>query len=273
MSDFNWSVSARDSAALFFESDIMVYVEGESDVLFWDHVISKFTNKKVKVKHLGDKSTLLKYLRDKQPETKYIVAMDSDYDQLFGKLKVNDVLLTYGYSIENTIITPEVIRDLIASHAQVQKSSIGLSYIQSWLEELERAIEKLLAADLQNKESSQEKEKIIPNNASRFFDEKSFLPEVEIISSYLLEKGYKPEGLSCHKKLQRWRIVEIIRGHFLFSAVQVFVKKYLKSKNKDTPLSSASFYAFCINSFEKHFDVKHPHYQYYENAVNIHLTK
>ncbi len=39
--NFNWSDEAENVISMFYDADIMVYVEGEDDIGFWEIVFKK----------------------------------------------------------------------------------------------------------------------------------------------------------------------------------------------------------------------------------------
>lgn len=273
MSDFSWSANALNVLNHFHEVEFIVFVEGQDDVPFWDIVISHFTTKKFQVKSAGEKSTLKKYLRKRTLESNYLIAMDSDYDQLNGELNNQEVMLTYGYSIENTLITPSVIQDLIATHSRVQKNSIEIDSVKKWIDEFEIIIEALLAADILNRERKITDKQVIPDNAARFYEGSALFPQVHKINTYLVQHGFDIEELSCRERLQHFTVFEILKGHFVFSSVFIFIKNKIDSyREKSIPISTESFYSFCISSFENSFNHNHPHFSYYKDMVSHHLN-
>ena len=273
MSGFSWSANALNVLNQFHEVELIVFVEGQDDVPFWDIVISNFTKKTFQIKSAGEKNTLKKYLRNKTLNSNYLIAMDSDYDQLNGELSNEEVMLTYGYSIENTLITPSVIQDLIATHSRVQKSSVKIESVKSWINKFEIIVEVLLAADILNREQKITDKQVIPDNAARFYGDNSLTPQVHKINSYLLQHGFDLDALDCRKKLQYFTVFEIMKGHFVFSSVFNFIKKQIDDfRGKSVSISSESFYSFCISSFKSSFNHNHPHFSYYKDMVSRHIN-
>lgn len=273
MSEFNWSPNALNVLNQFHEVEFIVFVEGQDDVPFWDIIISYFTTKKFNVKPAGEKSTLKKYLHERTLDSNYLIAMDSDYDQLNGDLNNQEVMLTYGYSIENTLITPSVIQDLIATHSRVQKSSVEIDSVKEWIDNFEVVIEALLAADILNREQKITDKQVIPDNATRFYEGNALFPQTHKINTYLVQRGFDLDELSCRERLQHFTIFEITKGHFVFSAVFNFIKKQVDSyRERSIPISTESFYSFCISSFKNSFNHNHPHFSYYKDMVSRHLN-
>lgn len=273
MNEFGWSANAINVLNKFHEVEFMVFVEGQDDVPFWDIVISHFTIKKFQVKSAGDKSTLKKYLRERSLYSNYLIAMDSDYDQLNGELSNQEVMLTYGYSIENTLITPSVIQDLIATHSRIQKSNVEIDSVKKWIDDFEVVIEALLAADILNREQKITDRQIIPDNAARFYEGNALFPQTHKINTYLMQRGFDLDELSCRERLQHFTIFEITKGHFVFSAVFNFIKKQVDSyRERSIPISTESFYSFCISSFKNSFNHNHPHFSYYKDMVSHHIN-
>lgn len=273
MSDFSWSANALNVLNQFHEVEFIVFVEGQDDVPFWDIIISSFTTKKFNVKPAGEKSTLKKYLYERTLDSNYLIAMDSDYDQLNGELSNQEVMLTYGYSIENTLITPSVIQDLIATHSRVQKNSVKIDSVKEWIDTFEVVIEALLAADILNREQKVTDKQVMPDNATRFYEGNALFPQADKINTYLVQRGFDLDELSCRERLQHFTIFDVTKGHFVFSAVFNFVKKQIETlREKQVSISTESFYSFCISSFKHSFNHNHPHFTYYKDMVSHHLN-
>lgn len=272
MSSFDWSSDARSTLHLLSGVDFIVYVEGQDDIPFWDVLFSKFTDKRYKIKSVGDKSTLLKYLKEKQDVDTYLIAMDSDLDKQLGFLTTEQVVLTYGYSIENSIISIDLIKNIIATSSRRQLSTVESASITKWLVDFEEASLPLLAAELVNKNTQITTEQITPKNVARFVEGNNHLPNKAKINNHLAELGFDFEKITSDFNLIGIQVHEAIKGHFLFSAALVFVKNQVKAFSKvDKPISNEAFYSSCISEFKSTFNTNHPHHSYYKEMLTEHL--
>ncbi|MFT7228545.1 MAG: hypothetical protein ACI8PW_001132 [Methylophilaceae bacterium] len=62
--------------------------------------------------------------------------------------------------------------------------------------------------------------------------------------------------------------INLIRGHFIFSAILKFTSAKIKELKSKVTISNESFFGGLLLAFEKNFTLDHPHYTYYENQVN-----
>ena len=272
MDNLDWSLNARRVIRHFFEADIVVYVEGDDDITFWDIVFSEFTKKKFKLKPVGGKNTLLKYLNERCSDDTFLVAMDSDYDKLNGTLDSDAAILTYGYSIENTVVTITVIESLIATYSDMQLNHINRTEIIKWVEDFEKAVTPLLAADILNREAKITDQQVIPDRAARFYENDTLIPIDSKIRNHLIELGFNVEALEDDLKLHDYEVIEMVKGHFLFTSFLHFVKKHSdSSRDKAISIPTEAFYSTCIMGFKNSFNDNHPHYLYYKNMISYHL--
>src|SRR6185437_15614878 len=117
----------------FLKVDGVIYVEGgesftaeqimngsytaeSHDIHFWRTVFRACgSSLKLAFRAVGSKTNLQKLARlvDNGEVTGTLVAMDRDYDHLFGnKISSPQVLYTYGYSWENDVWTTAIIEEL-----------------------------------------------------------------------------------------------------------------------------------------------------------------
>ena len=106
------SDSAISITHKFYNSQVMVYVEGDDDIPFWDELFRKrvpidfYT-----IEQVGGKNNLRKHINaiKRGDITNVIVACDSDYNRILydttSTLYNNPlIIMTHGHSIENTIL-------------------------------------------------------------------------------------------------------------------------------------------------------------------------
>lgn len=136
---FRRTAAGISNQALFFDVDIVVFVEGSMkdgqtfskdqayagqcnshsiDVIYWQSIFAIFLpGPKFKFRPLGSKSTLLSIGEDITGGKirNVYVAMDRDF-QLNGlNIKGKGIIYTYGYSWENDIWHPDVLQDVLTS--------------------------------------------------------------------------------------------------------------------------------------------------------------
>lgn len=101
----------------FYDSDCIIYLEGQEDKVFWEHFFDFLEIKaKVKFKKAGDSSTIDKYIEDiVNKNAKIIVFRDMDYMHFTGcKHKHKRIVYSFGHSLENTLFSVENISKYIS---------------------------------------------------------------------------------------------------------------------------------------------------------------
>jgi len=279
MPDLVYSDDAVNVLGRFHQTDTMLFVEGDEDIPFWEAMFDAFTDLSVKVESVGGKPALVKYAESIiAGKLHIVVAFDRDYSFFDKQIVHANVLYTYGYSIENSIVTIETIQKSIQSLGRISRKMVDKDEISSWLGDLEKSIEPILMHDICNYVKKHGC-KVASNNCSRFMSSKSshkicdrkvndFINSLTFSVTSRERSKYartvKSYGLS---------ILDAIRGHFLFTAVHRFIVLYLKKLDIKVSISNESLYAAMMLSLENTFSNKHPHYEYYkaslENVVAV----
>ena len=87
--------------------------------------------------------------------------------------------------------------------------------------------------------------------------------DININEERILEEelSLKEKGLSY---------LDLIKGHFLFSAVKRFIRVQAKNMNKKVvTISQEMFYSNMISVFQNVFNEGHPHYKYYKDSFSL----
>lgn len=148
---FTRTESGLSNLALFCNVDLIVYTEGgqESfsfedmvdgefnsqsvDIKFWDSIFQKHGfNKTIQFRAIGSKSSLLKICKliVANKIRNVIVTLDSDLDDFIGnKFTSPFILYTRGYSWENDVYHPDLVKEQIAN--LVLSTDIPHEYIET----------------------------------------------------------------------------------------------------------------------------------------------
>lgn len=274
MLEFDYSIDARNVLNKFYRVDKVVYVEGDDDIAFWEFLFDKFLDFTVEIESVGGKPELQKYAElIYSNKAEYLIAMDSDYDGILGFEYHPNIIRTYGYSIENTLINSDSICKIVKNVARVSSKNVPVSICGDWIENLSSTIAPLVLADLI---STKEKVgvSVIPDNGDRFMKSKktyelcgekiqNFLSKLPIV--FDREKLSKEEtnlqtiGLSY---------ADILKGHFLFSIAMRFIKVQAEQMNRGVAISAGMLYSNFISVFENVFNEDHPHFNYYKDSFS-----
>ncbi|WP_017299560.1 DUF4435 domain-containing protein [Nodosilinea nodulosa] len=274
MPKLEYSTEASNVINRFYKVDSMVYVEGDDDVAFWEWMFEKLSTISIEIQPVGGKPEVKKYA-DKiaNGELNAIVAMDTDFSILGRLPEHSNILLTYGYSIENTIISSSSVRIALKNIARLSSKSIPIEVCNQWIEGLHTSTDTLVLYDMVNYLDASGV-CVVGDNCSRFLKSKT---SVEICDNKILDfirklglildeerKSVLEEQLRNLGRTLR----DFIRGHFLFSAAHCFISNYIKTHKSPVSLSREALYSNLLLSFQQIFDNKHPHYNYYESIIN-----
>jgi uncharacterized protein DUF4435 len=178
------------------------------------------------------------------------------------------ILRTFGYSMENTIISDVVLQRLISRVAKLSKNQVSINDCTSWIKEIEAALQPLVLADLINR-INESGHQVLTDNCDRFLTSNKasdFCPSK--IQSHLdaLNIVIEPEAkekivtiMEQHGLL--W--CDILRGHFFISAAFRFVKKYITKIKSAVSISREMFFGSLLLAFEASFNDHHRHYDHY----------
>lgn len=266
MSDFEYSNEALNSISYFYKVEKILYVEGDDDELFWEEVLSFYNVESTKTISLGSSSEVDKYINNliNNDELNFFVARDLDY-LLFNSnyIEHDKVLYTSGYSIENTLIKKDSVINAISSYGRIKKSDIDVNNFEKWISEILIVLKELVFFDIINditcKENVQHNGiQILGDNCTRFMasdtSEMFCTTKInEFIQSKELEKIYSHKKDYVNQKIIdiNKSLLEIIRGHFLFSAtlkyVSFSISKYNESKKK---ISNDALFSLLISNLK-----------------------
>ncbi|MDQ5768102.1 DUF4435 domain-containing protein [Thiothrix subterranea] len=272
MSNIEYSSDAINVLNKFHRCSILVYVEGEDDVMFWDIIFRFFEFENYKIEPKDGCEELDKYAnRVINEDLNIIIARDADYRVITDRhLSHRNIVTTYGYSIENTLYFPKSLIEV--TQIWVKDSDFNGIELYRWLDNLTVKLRSLIVLDIANFAfdlyenilgdnctkymSSQHSIDVNDSRIKRAYDEKimNFTPEqIERIES-LIERNDR-------------ELHEIIRGHFLQSAILKFISKAMSAKGRKGKISYDALYAHAIQQFKYIFNEHHPHYEYYKQEI------
>ncbi|AWA91571.1 TPA: DUF4435 domain-containing protein [Vibrio parahaemolyticus] len=274
--DFCYSPEAEDIVNQFYSVDVMVYVEGKDDMPFWELMFEKFSEHSVEIQEVGGCTALEPYINriNSGELTTAIVACDTDLTNFLSqRLEEHpNIIRTPKYAIENTMITVENIAKAINRVSRLSKRLIKQEDISRWLDDFYSNCLDLVLYDVHNAKFSHGIA-VVGDNASRFMKSRS--------SSLICKEKIKThvEQLSAKfDDFNRDLVVEeihskgylpndLIRGHFLFSAVAKFVNEYSRKKGYKNSISNDSLYAVLVLALETTLTEKSPDYEFFKERI------
>ncbi|MGV0996173.1 DUF4435 domain-containing protein [Empedobacter falsenii] len=125
MDNLEYSNDALEAIPEFYNSERIVYVEGEDDLIFWDNIF-KISNKSYHVIEVGGIEELKKYIKKIVDEgVEIYVAKDNDYSDFENNVVYNDyIMTTFGHSIENTLYNINSIKSIIKNFSRIPGNNL-----------------------------------------------------------------------------------------------------------------------------------------------------
>ncbi|WP_232615864.1 DUF4435 domain-containing protein [Photobacterium carnosum] len=279
MSDFDYSDDALSVMNEFYSADKIVYVEGDDDVVFWEGIFTKLSSKVYYFKSVDGCENLEPYrFKIISGVIDDIVASDLDYS-IFEEGIIapthKNLIWTYGHSIENTVLSKEIIPSIITTLARVSKKIVDPIQLNLWYASFIESFTPLIKYDLSS-EVQKTGIAVLGDNCTRFMlGERSPDPCLKKINNYiednklesivLVDENMIEQTLECKGRL----LSDFVRGHFLFSACLKYVNHFVKKIGKNKTLSVDAFFSGVMLSFNINFNENHQHYNYYRDQIII----
>lgn len=274
MDNLFYSDEAQDILNLFYQSDVMVYVEGPDDVCFWEIIFKKTSTLNVEVQDVGGCHALEEYIdKIRNNKIRAIVACDSDFRGFSGEtLNHNNIIYTNGYSIENTFINKASIIRTIKTLGKYSTRDLQRVEYSAWLDDFSQKICTLVKLDILN-HINKSGCSVLDVKADRFMKAKpSFRFCEDKITSYFdgLPSSLKEANLEeIDMKLTLSNIMNWLRGHFLFSAIARFISGQLARDGRKTNISTDALYSNLLTSFELLFNQEDSAFNHYYDKINL----
>ncbi len=285
MSGFRRTLSGLSNQHLFFDVDLVVFLEGgesfnkeevyanmftaeTEDVIFWKNIFKRFMiGKTIKFKSVGSKSTVKQIAFDiiNGEIATVMVAMDNEFDEIQNdRIEHPNIFYTHGYSWENDIWTHNVVKSIIEELSAIE---IENDDIKNNFSEFLNRIKIAVFSDAY----------LFKYNLSFFNREKgrmfcvdcnpAYLPIIKSdeIDKKIVEKGITKRKAVLYGNKNNIDALKFCFGHFLADYCCQLVQHYLKKRHELTNLSKDFIYRMGIKKhFDLYFESGHT-YNYYLN--------
>lgn len=273
MPSLEYSLEAQNVKSAFFRAKALVYVEGDDDVLFWEAIFALTPNFPVEIEPVGGSAQLDKHIENiTNGRLNAIAARDSDFlAHTKNSVCSPRVLYTYGYSIENSLYTEDILHQILRSFCR--SASIPRSKSSDWLNLLGSSFAPLICLDIANA-ISKSGQTVISDSCSRFMTSGcSATPCAQKIADHAssIETLLPPSAITSGKLAVSGPATAIknLKGHTLASAALKFIIKSAKSVNRSAVISRDSLYVSAIAFFSGSIGTSHPHRGHYSRAANL----
>ncbi|WP_421291818.1 DUF4435 domain-containing protein [Aeromonas veronii] len=279
MPNFSYSTDAESVKNLFYNADAIVYVEGQDDIPFWELMFKKFSQLNVEIQDVGSCSALKPYMEKICNENlKAIVACDKDLTFLDDENLVHhNIIRTYGYSIENTLLNSDNLLKTIKVLGRIPSGRLAGDDISSWLEHFYTHTATIIKMDVFNAKHKLGIS-IVGDNATRFMESRnsyqicpkkiaryieSITPQIPGYSENIVDGILDEAGVNTHMAT---------KGHFLFSAAAHYLCLFIKKQGLKVSLSYDAIYSALVLSLESTFSEGHVEFHHYNESfqrINI----
>lgn len=276
MAALEYSNAALNVRAAFFGASKMLYVEGDDDVIFWEAVLRAFGKQGFKVEGVGGIEELKKKINKiRANEINSVAASDADFSKLSqSSVPIRNVMVTYGHSIENSLINPRSLHQIAKIYGRIPEGKISEHELAEWLNDLEGHFIDLVLYDAANQIHGLG-HAVLSNHCTQFMTgQQSSSPSANKIaeavrhhSSDTLLHGHMVAVKAVFSATGN-RGLDYMRGHFLANAAMKKVNRMIAGNGASKSVNKDSFTSSLMVGFSQMFDSSHPHYEHYMSEVS-----
>ena len=224
---FSRTPSGLAAEYLFYE-EILVYVEGYTDIPFYDAVLQNY-NCRIKAKNGREEcKKLATYLVD--GDYPYVVILDGNYEILERtRSKHRRIILLHRHSFENYLFEKEPIERFCHERAHLADSleELPISKFRTVLEDTELKFKELIVLDVAHQRSNTGRN-VLPNKPDRFLKPgKSVGFRNDEIQQRCMEaaQGIGRRSIEDARTLvegflREHRFIDLLPGHFAFGIMR-----------------------------------------------------
>ena len=232
------------AARYLFYSEVLVYVEGHTDIHFYAEVLRN-SNHRIKVAGGRPECEKLATLLA-QHNYPYVVVLDGDYEILVHtRSRHRRVVLLHRHSYENYLIEEEPINQFCRVHAHLEDSLeilLSSSEFEKFLEETERKFKELIVLDVAHQHSDTGYD-ALPKKPDRFFkSQKKVDFQDNQIGKWRTKAANRIDSQKVNdartlvkKYLEKHRFIDLLPGHFAFGIVRRLIIDTIRRKKTKTP--------------------------------------
>jgi hypothetical protein len=293
MSTFRRTASGLNNQHLFYNVDLIVFLEGGStsfskldvyadkynleteDIIFWKNVFNKFSSgKKLKFKSVGSKTTIKEIAIDiiNGKLKTVIVAMDNEFDEILSqRIDHPNIYYTHGYSFENDVWNDKVIKEVIEelTAIKIEHNEIEENF-KNFLKKIKIAV--YADAYLFKKKSS-----FFPRKSGHLFCIECNpvdLPLVKDIdlNAKLISKGLKKSTIYNYGRKNSLDPLKFCYGHLLADYCCQLIMHYVKKRHSLSTISKDFIYRMGINKFFQNNFINGQIYNYYETQFKKNIA-
>ena len=216
------------AAEHLFYSEILVYVEGPTDIPFYDLVLQNYNHRIKATNGKPECEKLAKHLE--QGNHPYVVVIDGDYEILVrARSQHRRVVLLHRHSYENYLFEEEPIKRFCQYRVHSEDSleeALASDKFTEFVEETELKFKELLVLDVAHQRSKTGRETFF-RNPDRFFQRDFRDDEIQkqhaAAAQDVQTQSIDEAKTLVEKYLTKHRFVDLLPGHFAFGIMRRLV--------------------------------------------------
>lgn len=236
---FSRTPQAIAAEYLFWKDEVLVYVEGHTDIPFYRIVLDSYN---CRIRTYSEKEGFNKLVDGLiKEDLHYVIILDGHYEILTRKRSQHRrLILLHRHSYENYLIEEEPIEQFRFSRAKLDDSLEELpSSFDEILIETEQRFKELLILDIAN-QNAKTGFKVFPKGAERFFlDQKVANFNVSKIQDLSIEASQQTNRQTVESArslvqdyLKEHRFIDILPGHFAVSIIRRWINHTINVRKK-----------------------------------------
>ena len=218
------------AAEYLFYKEVLVYVEGHTDIPFYKIVLKNYNCRIKTFKEETDYQELLEVLITEDPHT--VIILDGHYEILTRKRSVHRrLILLHRHSVENYLIEEEPIEQFRHNRAPLRDSLEKLqSSFSEILEDTERKFKELLVLDVAH-QRAETGYKVFPKGADQFFagprtsdfQDSKIQERCNEATPCVNQQDIEEARTLVEDFLKGHRFIDLLPGHFAFSIIRRWI--------------------------------------------------
>ena len=226
---FSRTPSGLAAQYLFYKDQVLVYVEGYTDIPFYKIVLENYNCRIRSYSEETDYDKLLEVLTTDDPH--YVVIVDGHYEILTRKQsKHRRLVLLHRHSFENYLLEEKLIEQFRYSRAPLRDTLEKLpSNFSEILEDTELNFKELLILDVAH-QRTKTGSKVLPKGAEQFFvgstvdfEDSRIQERCSEATLCIDEQNIEEARTLVQEFLRNHRFVDLLPGHFAFSIIRRWI--------------------------------------------------
>lgn len=224
---------------LFFKNEVLVYVEGHTDISFYRVVLQNYN---CRIRTYSEEKGFCQLLEGLiKKDLHYIIILDGHYEILIRKRSVHRrLILLHRHSVENYLIEEEPVEQFRYNRAPLKDSLEKLqSSFSEIVEKTELKFKELLILDVAHQRSNTG-HKVFPKGADGFFignktidfDDSKIQELSNKTAQCIDEKSIESARTLVQDYLKEHNFINLLPGHFAFSIIRCWINRTVNVRQR-----------------------------------------